>query len=167
MTERNPNSCMYLLDFHCPRYKELPDIGLYMDQVVHILDEVFVSLYGVSSAITPSMINNYVKQGIIQPPVKKKYSRDHMAYLVVICLLKQIFTMSEICTLLEVQQRAKPVGESYDIFCDLLEKSLRYVVLRKEEDNPVVGSSDTYEAKLLRSSILAVAHTLYAKIMTA
>ena len=53
-----------------PEWEQLPDFGLYMDQR------------------TPSMINNYVKAGLIEKPTRKKYSRNALAQLLMICLLK-------------------------------------------------------------------------------
>lgn len=60
--------------FHLPRFSELPDVGLYMDQVVSIIDKYFKVLDRDDDKpiITSSMVNNYVKMGIIPPPVKKR-----------------------------------------------------------------------------------------------
>ena len=48
-----------------------------------------------SPVITPNMINNYVKQEVLKPPVKKKYNKTHLAYLFVICILKRLMSISE------------------------------------------------------------------------
>ena len=88
--------------FKLPRFHELPDVGLYMDQVVSIIDKYFKVLDRDDDKpiITSSMINNYVKLGIIPPPVRKRYGADHLAYLIMICLLKQVLSMSEITQLI-------------------------------------------------------------------
>ena len=88
--------------FHLPRFHELPDVGLYMDQVVSIIDKYFKVLDRDDDKpiITPSMVNNYVKLGIIPPPDKKRYGPKHLAYLIMICLLKQVLSMSEITLLI-------------------------------------------------------------------
>ena len=68
------DSTMEVLNFHCPRWKELPEIDLYMDQVVSILEKylsVFMEYEG-EKIITPTMINNYVKQKVVDPPIKKR-----------------------------------------------------------------------------------------------
>ena len=90
--------------FKLPRFHELPDVGLYMDQVVSIIDKYFKVLDRDDDKpiITSSMINNYVKLGIIPPPVRKRYGADHLAYLIMICLLKQVLSMSEITLLLSL-----------------------------------------------------------------
>ena len=65
-----------------PSWESLPQLDLYMDQVM-VLMERYLALFsdGKDKLITPSMINNYVKLGLIPPPVKKKYSREHLARL--------------------------------------------------------------------------------------
>ena len=82
----------YLNNFHLPQWDELPDMDLYMDQVVMLLQRYLNFLpedeHG-NAAITASIINNYVRLKIMPPPVKKKYTRVHMAYLIMVCSLKQ------------------------------------------------------------------------------
>ena len=65
------------LNFHCPRYDELPSIDLYLDQVISILSDTLDDLYpeDEDKVITGTMINNYVKCRAIEPPNKKKYSK--------------------------------------------------------------------------------------------
>lgn len=108
--------------FRLPRFHELPDVGLYMDQVVSIIDKYFKVLDRDDDKpiITSSMVNNYVKLGIIPPPVKKKYEPKHLAYLIMICLLKQVLTMSEITLLLRWED--EQFVEKYDNFCNLQER---------------------------------------------
>ena len=57
----------YVAEFHLPRYRELPDIGLHLEQVTR-----YASRY-VPSQLTGSMVSNYVKQKLIPGPVKKSY----------------------------------------------------------------------------------------------
>ena len=64
-----------ILEFHCPRYNELPGLDLYMDQVLSVIEEVMKPFHPEEKAMTSSMVNNYVKQKIVTPPVNKKYSR--------------------------------------------------------------------------------------------
>lgn len=78
--------------FHCPRWEELPKLLLYMDQVILVLEET-LSLFveEKENVVTSTMINNYVKQKVILPPVQKKYGREQLAQLMVVCLLKRCF----------------------------------------------------------------------------
>ena len=96
----------YLNNFHLPQWDELPDMDLYMDQVVMLLQRYLNFLpedeHG-NAAITASIINNYVRLKIMPPPVKKKYTRVHMAYLIIVCSLKQ-------CVRIPYSQKMLPLG---------------------------------------------------------
>lgn len=76
------------------RWEELPELNLYIDQLVAVINDRCTSL-GVSP-VTKSMINNYVKKGVIMAPVKKKYSRYQVAAVMVIALLKNIYPLDAI-----------------------------------------------------------------------
>ena len=68
-----------LINYHCPRWNELPEIELYIDQVICVLQSN-LSIFSKeenSPVITPNMINNYVKQEVLKPPVKKKYNKSN------------------------------------------------------------------------------------------
>ncbi len=82
-----------------PRWEELPDFGLYMDQVIVLIERAFDDLLP-KGEITKSMVNNYVKVRLIPRPVGKKYEREHLAMLLMICILKQSLTMEEIASIL-------------------------------------------------------------------
>ena len=72
-----------LLDYHCPRYSELPNIPLYKDQVIVYIEEALsaLNINKDEMLLTPTMLNNYVKHKVLQPPVNKKYDRNHLSYL--------------------------------------------------------------------------------------
>ena len=74
-------------------WEELPDIGLYMDQVTGLLNRKLApfTMGRDEAPLTPSMINNYVKSGHISRPRKKKYSREQLAALYMLCSLKRTF----------------------------------------------------------------------------
>ena len=87
-----------------PRYDEIPSIDLYMDQLVGFLEDTLAPLYQPGEKIiTRSMVNNYVKQGVLASAAGKKYTRSHIAYLIVICTLKQTFSIAEIDRLIRMQ----------------------------------------------------------------
>ena len=85
-----------------PRWSELPDIELYMDQVITYMNK-FTPVFtrDGENGLTPSMINNYVKLNIIPPPVKKKYTKEHLLVLIFIYYFKSILSIKDIGTLLE------------------------------------------------------------------
>ena len=67
---------MEKISIHIPRWEELPNIDLYLDQVVTLLEEYLGNFITnkEDKIITKTMINNYVKHGIITPPENKKYA---------------------------------------------------------------------------------------------
>ena len=103
-----------ILVLELPTWEVLPDIGLYMDQVVTLMDRTFSPALP-KGEMTKSMVNNYVKVGMIPRPTGKKYDRDHLAMLIMIGVLKQALSMESISKLLEVVCR-DGVKEGYDRF---------------------------------------------------
>ena len=91
------------------RPEEIPNIDLYMDQVTTFMDEHFSSTkrYNEDKILTKTMINNYTKNNLLPPSVKKKYSREHMLLLILIYYFKNILSIKDIETVLE------PLREKY------------------------------------------------------
>lgn len=87
-----------MLDFKDVKYDEIPEIDLYMDQVTSYLEKQ-LDLFkkdDKDKILTKTMINNYVKAGIIEKPLKKKYTQDHMAKMIMVYFFKNIVSMNEI-----------------------------------------------------------------------
>ncbi len=149
-------------EFHIPRWEELPSIPLYIDQVVAYIEE---SLGVISSEkiITNSMINNYVKHGIVRPPVKKKYDRLHIAYFIVVCILKQSYSLQEISQLIQIQIKDFPTDQSYNYFCEEIEACIK-AILNQEPVQHVPSSSPNKEVVyLLHSTVLSLTHKIYVQ----
>ena len=91
------------------RAEEIPNINLYMDQVTTFMDEQLASTkrYDDDKILTKTMINNYTKNHLLPPPVKKKYSREHVLILIFIYYFKNILSIKDIETVL------KPLTEKY------------------------------------------------------
>lgn len=103
-----------------PRWEELPDFDLYMDQVL-----AFVAKYlpdRDDKPLTASMVNNYVKMGVVPAPVKKKYSRNHIAYLIMICVMKSAVSISSICKVIENELLTDTDERFYNRFCEMYEQ---------------------------------------------
>ncbi|MBE7009796.1 MAG: DUF1836 domain-containing protein, partial [Ruminococcaceae bacterium] len=79
--------CHRVAQLRLPRWNELPDLELYMDQVLSLIER-YLEGYPGRKGLTAAMVNNYVKLGVMPPPVKKRYTRLHLAYLLAICVLK-------------------------------------------------------------------------------
>lgn len=105
--------------FRLPAFGELPDVGLYMDQVVSLIDKYLLALGQDDDRpiITSSMVNNYVKLGFMPAPEKKRYYPGHIAYLIMICLLKQVLSMHEIKILIDC--KVGDIREKYENFRSL------------------------------------------------
>ncbi len=119
-----------LTSYSLPSWDMLPDLDLYMDQVISIVTkylEVYDCVVGHHRLITPSMINNYVKLGIIPPPVKKKYSKLHLAYLLIVCTLKQTHDMSTIQEIIPISLDKESVQKTYDSFVKNQNTAFNYV----------------------------------------
>ena len=91
------------------RAEEIPNINLYMDQVTTFMDEQLASTkrYEDDKILTKTMINNYAKNHLLPPPVKKKYSRERVLILIFIYYFKNILSIKDIETVL------KPLTEKY------------------------------------------------------
>lgn len=90
-----------------PEWEELPDFGLYMDQLVTYVSRTFPGISG-RLDLTSSMINNYVKAGLIEKPAGKKYSRTALAQLLMISLMKVATPLDIMKKLLHPEDETEP-----------------------------------------------------------
>ena len=109
-----------MLSFSLPAWEALPELELYMDQVILLLSR-YLSFplsgeSGEDKVITASIVNNYVRMKVIPPPVKKKYGRVHIAYLLVFCTLKQSLSIASIQRLLPMGLSEEEVERIYTNF---------------------------------------------------
>ena len=82
-----------------PAWQSLPDFGLYLDQVISLTTQAYAG-EPVIAPLTAGMINSYVKNGLVDRPEKKKYSRAAMAQLLMISFLKQTSSMEDLRSIL-------------------------------------------------------------------
>lgn len=145
-------------DFRLPRYSEIPNVGLYLEQTTKYISEYLAPLQ--KGAITSSMISNYVKKGLVSSPVKKQYDRDQIAYLMFIALAKNVLSLDNLMMFIRLQQRTYTPQRAYDYFCVEFENVLQYVFHVKDSlDN--VGVDSTDEKMMLRGTIITVAHKIF------
>lgn len=106
-----------------------------MDQVIMLMER-YLALFsdGKDKLITPSMINNYVKLGLIPPPVKKKYSREHLARLMTICMLKQIMPIPTLSYLTGKGAQQTGLPESFDQLTREQSQALEHTAQGARED---------------------------------
>jgi len=103
-------------NFSFKKYEELPDIDLYMDQLITFLEkQLYVfQTSSLDKQITPSMINNYVKGEVLKAPIAKKYNREHLALIEEICTLKQVLSIAEVKQIED--ERYNGSEENIDVF---------------------------------------------------
>ncbi|MFD1884426.1 DUF1836 domain-containing protein [Paenibacillus wenxiniae] len=146
--------------YRFPRWEQLPMIGIYMDQLVAWLEYQFHQFPGETAGklITPSMINNYVKQKIIPPTVKKKYSREHIAYLIMICNLKPVLPIGTIQTMISIQLKTMTLDEIYNHFCEEQEAASRYTMeMAKQEGRQLRDNAEGSQENMLAGFSLKMA----------
>lgn len=152
-------------NFHIPRWNEIPEIDLYLDQVVTLL-ESHLSNYIKNDndkdekIVTKTMINNYVKHKVIKPPVNKKYSREHIAYLFAIFILKQIYSINDIKKLIELAISTSSVEQAYNRFCNELENAIS-ITFNGKSESYLSDNNLTHERYLLRNVTQSFANKLY------
>ena len=144
--------------FRMPRYQDIPDVGLYLDQTVKYINRYLEPLGCLE--ITASMVSNYVKRGYIANPVKKQYDREQIAYLLFLAIAKSVLPMEHINRLFAMQKQTYSSEVAYNYFCVELENTLRFIfdLVEEPEDS---GTTDTLAKTMLRSTIIAVAHIIY------
>ena len=149
-----------LLAFHCPRWEELPDVELYVDQVVNYIER-HLSVLNVSEEgrfITASMINNYVKMKLIPAPMKKRYGVRQLARLIVICSLKRDFSIAELHAMMDFELAKFENRFIYNVFCEEMERTIRHVFLGETITQP----GPSAEEAIVRAVMTAFANKLYA-----
>lgn len=152
-----------VLNFHCPRYEELPGMELYLDQMLTFANAALSPI--LSESVTGAMINNYVKNKSIPSAVKKRYNREHMAYLIVTTLLKQVFTLQQIAVFLEIQRETYPLEVAYNYFCSEYENALESTFRFTGEAMPRIETKLTDQTILVRAVVLSAANRVYAEKM--
>jgi hypothetical protein len=97
------------------KLESIPDIDLYMDQVTTFIEEKlgYLKRNKEDTAITKTMINNYTKAGILMPPKKKKYSKQHMILIILTYYLKQILSLGDIQSLFSSLAESIKEGEDH------------------------------------------------------
>lgn len=145
-------------DFRLPRYGELPNMGLYLEQVVKYINTCLAPLGCLE--LTPSMVSNYVKKGVLAKPVKKQYYAEHIAYLFFTVLAKNMVSLEDVSLLISIQQESYTLPIAYDYLCAELENMLFFVFGLKEKLDEL-GETETDEKCLLRNLVFSAAHIIY------
>ncbi len=145
-------------DFTLPKFNEIPDVGLYLEQTAKYISQVLSPI--IDNAITGSMISNYVKKGLVSNPIKKQYNREQIAYLIFIAVVKNVLSMDNIKLAIDIQKKSYEAERAYTYFATELKAVISYVfgtVDRLDE----VELELTHEKRMLRNTIITISHKIY------
>ena len=156
-----------LENLHIPTWNELPNIDLYLDQVVTLVNTDLSPYIFFNNdnnkdnnlVLSKTMINNYVKNNLIDAPIKKKYGKVQLAKLFVICVLKQVYSMNDIKSLITVALEGSDIAFAYNQFCRQFKKALNCTINR--EDFIDIDSASNDNKYLLKSVLLSCSYKIY------
>jgi len=131
------------------KYDSLPDIDLYMDQLLEYITRTPISISG-DEKLTSSMVNNYIKSGVIPRANGKRYSKEHIADLSMIIRLKQVLSINDTGFLMDTLKNTDE--HYYDTFRDALSDELISTSKRVEEFN---GSKEALALQLAIASYIS------------
>lgn len=148
--------------FQLPLYNEIPDVGLYLEQVQRFAEDKLKPLKDVS--ITSSMISNYVKQSIIRKPVKKLYYRDQIAEIIFVAIAKTVMSLDDIRGIMEIHRNESETGRAYEYFRRGLTEKLEEITQGQKPDvhaSEPSASIDSENAYLMNQIFKTIAYKLY------
>lgn len=155
---------------HIPRWSELPNVDLYIDQIVTFINSSLEKCISQNEEpnndnqiLTKTMINNYVKNQLIEAPIKKKYSKSQCAKIFVICILKQVYSMNEISKLIDIALKSSNIENAYNSFCTQFEQALSCAY--KGLNFAQIDSSDNNKY-LLKAVLLSCSYKIYVQNIT-
>ncbi len=161
-----------LKNYHLPVWEELPTIELYMEQVIALLSQWLYFLPAEDNqgeVVTPTAINNYVRLKIMPAPNKKKYSRIHIAYLIMICTLKQSVSIAYV-------QKMIPMGLTEDevriVYSDYVKQhrdaAMYFIKQVRANSRDILSSEETETSSGAVSRIVMLTAVLagFSKLMT-
>ena len=122
-------------NFSYPKWEDIPNIDLYLDQVLLYVNQVCAPISpDKEKGLTASMVNNYVKHGYLIKPDKKKYQRKQIPRLIAITTLKSVFSIQEIAQTLNTLHTYASSDQLYDAFVDYMNHGI-------DPENPIIQTS--------------------------
>ena len=147
-----------LKELKLPRYKDLPDFGIYSEQLVEIVNKALEAMFDKDNKLTKSMVNNYVKHKIMPSPIKKRYFRNHIVYFIVITVFKNNLSIAEIDGGILYELKKSSIEESYNYFCDKIESVMRLIIdILDKQDDPDTKMTATIDVDLDKRNGLTLA----------
>ena len=168
----------YLNGFRLPEWKDIPDFGLYMNQLIDLLKKYLDYLppeLKEEQFITAATINNYVRTKVMPEPVKKRYFREHIAYLLIILTMKQSLSLSMIRQLVPTELSSEELRVLYTdyarrhgVAARFFAEQVRYMagpILQHSEDSGEVGTDKPEDLIEMSAIIGGFARLLAEKLL--
>ncbi|MBR2472265.1 MAG: DUF1836 domain-containing protein [Clostridia bacterium] len=159
----------YLNKHALPDWDNLPSLGLYMDQVITLISQYlsFLPINDNDQVITASAINNYVRMRIMPAPEKKKYYRTHIAYLIMICSLKQSLSISDIQRIIPAILKEDEVKDAYNEFISKYTGSMQlFVDLVEQQTKSIFDETGDIDQNVNSFVLLTAVVANFSKILT-
>ena len=144
--------------FQMPAYTQIPNVGLYLKQVVAYINDYLDPIR--DDPLTVSMVSNYVKHKLIPNSIHKMYYREQIALLFFIAVTKCVLSLEEIRFLLAIQEKSYDTQYSYEQFRRKLEEALHHMI-GVEDRIPPASSDDSEGHILLRNTVITISHKIY------
>jgi DNA-binding transcriptional MerR regulator len=176
------NNCVQNLDKADIELSQIPDINLYMEQLLDFINSKTAGSKRVeSNTFTKAMINNYTKAGLLNPPNNKKYNREHIILLLLINQLKQVLSINDIKTLYQpilqnmdketISDNIISIEDIYETFLELKDNEYstagidfenKFKII-KEETKKITNEDNQDLAEIFLTVIMLVAEANIAK----
>ena len=144
----------------------MPDLALYMDQVITFITQQLeeFAVEG-DKTITPSMINNYTKNGVLPRPVNKKYNKEHLSSILMLSVFKQIIPINDAKALID-KDDTEAIFARYEDFAAIQKTQVRDLAESLEKSLREIETDEDKEALLKLSMEMIVQAnmlSIYAK----
>ena len=162
----------YMENFNLPTWEALPDMELYMDQVISLVNRYLdlIPKDETNPVITASAVNNYVRLRMMPAPERKRYSRRHLACVIMICVLKQSLTLAEIQRVLPPDMTEENIRQTYNDFVGKMRTTSELFIDQvREVADQVLTPENEYgcESLVLHSAVSSVLYKLLTAKLTA
>ena len=162
----------YMEHFSLPAWETLPDMELYMDQVISLVNRYLnlIPQDETNPVITASAVNNYVRLKLMPAPERKRYGRKHMACVIMLCVLQQSLSLAEIQRILPQEMSEENVHQVYNDFARQMGTTSGLFIGQVDEiSQQVLRPENAYgcESLVLHSAVSSVLYKLLTAKLTA
>lgn len=116
-------------------WDELPDLALYMDQIISYMPRQLINLQG-DEQVTSAMVNNYIKDGLVPRADGKRYGKTHLGYLTAVCAMKKVLSVKDMRIMLDCVPESKQPQAIYNYFVRAIDTALSEAAANLNVDTP-------------------------------